>query len=88
MESKETIVTLHGLLIDKLLAIRTKFLKLLAIRTKFLKMLVFFKTVKECETIYKDKGESRVKFTEAPRYPDYHQFHVVDIYTKPIVESI
>lgn len=79
VEPKETIVTLRGLLIDKLLAIRTKFPK----------TLIFFKTVKECAAMYKDirraLGED---FTEPPRYPDYHQFRMVDMFTRPTSESM
>ena len=79
MEPKETIATLCGLLIEKLLAIRTKFPK----------TLVFFRTVKECAAMYKHIRRALGQdFTEPPGYPDYHQFRLVDMYTRPTSESM
>ena len=79
VEPKETIATLRGLLSDKLLAMRTKFPK----------TLVFFKTVAECAAMYKHIRRALGKyFTEPPKYPDYHQFRMVDMYTRPTSEPM
>jgi len=45
--------------------------------------LIFCKTVAECTSIYKTMRRALDKdFTEPLGYPDYHQFCLVDMYTR------
>ena len=52
-------------------------------RTGFPKTLVFFSTIAECVTVYKYlKVKLGNHFTEPPGYPNYHNFWLMDMYTR------
>jgi len=63
--------------------------KLLLLRLDFPKTLIFCKTVAECTSMYKTLRRALDKdFTEPPGYPDYHQFRLVDMYTRASSEKM
>ena len=77
---------LHGR-IDILCELLTTKLSLL--RSEFPKTLIFCKTVTECTSMYKSMRRALDKdFTEPPGYPDYHQFRLVDMYTRASSEKM
>ena len=62
---------------------------LLSLRSNFPKTLIFCHTIAECASMYQCIRRTLGNhFTEPSGYPDYHQFRLVDMYTRASSEEM
>ena len=62
---------------------------LTTMRSGFPKTLIFCQTIADCASMYRTlRRMLGDHFTEPPKYPDYHQFRLVDMYTRASSEDM